>query len=419
MRGVGALAVVAGIAACSSSKHNTATAPTSSSAANSSSSSSSSASSAAATGAPIKVGLICDCSGPFGTNILPASEAGRAWAQSVTAAGGIDGHPVQLTVVDDASNPGTSATQAQKLISDQVDVIIDDSNFDAAWASTVAAAKIPVVGGNFSAQPYLTNPDFYPSGETNDSITYANVAVAKMSGAKNIGDLYCSEAAQCQESVPLIKTAGQQLGVPAVYSASISMTAPNYTAQCLAAQQQHVSAIFIGDSSTAIARVGSDCDKQGYDPTYITEGTGFGMVLASAAGIKDHLWSDYPVLPFWDSSSPAVQALNTAMDKYYPGLRNNTTAWTEYAAQTWTAGVLIEHAVKNSGIGTSGTPSTAAITQGLNSIKGDNLDGWTAPLTFTAGQPHKDDCWFVARLQNGTPSLVNGGQLSCQNGSSS
>ena len=54
----------------------------------------------------------------------------------------------------------------------------------------------------------------------------------------------------------------------------------------------------------------------------------------------------------------------------------------------------------------------------LNSLKGDNLQGLTVPLTFTAGQPHNVSCWFTTRVQNGTPSLVNNGQTTCLNGSS-
>jgi branched-chain amino acid transport system substrate-binding protein len=343
---------------------------------------------------------------------------GRAWAASVNASGGLDGHRIDLTVKDDASTPGTSVSEAQTLISGHEDVILDDSNFDAAWEAQVSAAGIPVVGGNFSSTPFFTNPDFFPSGQTNDSITYANVAVAKQAGATNLGNLYCAEAPQCQESVPLIKAAGQQLGVPEVYSGSIAMTAPNYTAQCVAASQAHVTALFIGDSASTIARVGTDCTKQSYSPTYVTEGTGYSQLLTTAPGLKDHLWSDYPVLPFWDSSSPQVQQMSAAVSKLYPTLQSNPNAWSEYAVQTWTAGVLIEHAVKASGLTAGATPTAAMIKNGLNSIKNDNLDGWSPTLNFTAGQVHKVDCWFVGRVQNGTPSLINGGKLSCQTGSS-
>ncbi len=414
-RAAGVLALVAAVAACSSS---TKPASSSSTTAGSSASTGSSVTSGAgASGAPLKVGLICSCSGAFGTNIAPAADVARAWASSVNSSGGLEGHPIQLTVLDDSSNPATSATDATQLVSDHVDVILDDTVLDAVWANTASTAKIPVVGGNFSSEPFYTNPDFYPSGETNDSITYANVSVAKQAGADNLGNLYCAEAAQCQQSVPLIAAAGKLLGVPAVYNASISATAPNYTAQCLAAQQQHVSALFIGDSASVIAKVGQNCSQQGYKPIYVTEGTGFSMMLAKSAGTGANLWSDYPDLPFW-ADSPEVATLNATVDKYKPGIRSNVLGWTEYAVQTWTAALLIEDAFKGSGVGTTGTPTATAMTTGLDSISNDDLSGWAPPLTFTAGQPHKVDCWFVGQVHDGTPSLVDGGKLSCQNGSS-
>jgi branched-chain amino acid transport system substrate-binding protein len=276
----GVVAIVAAVAACSSSSKSSSSSTTAASSSNSQSSTASSA--PPATGAPIKVGLICDCSGPFGADIAAAGDVGRAWAASVNASGGLQGHRIDLTVEDDTSNPGTSVSEAQTLIHGHEDVILDDSNFDAAWEAAVSAAGIPVVGGNFSSTPFFTNPDFFPSGQTNDSITYANVAVAKQAGGTNLGNLYCAEAPQCQESVPLIRAAGQQLGVPEVYSGSIAMTAPNYTAQCVAASQAHVTALFIGDSAATIARVGTDCTQQTYTPTYVTEGTGFSQLLTTA-----------------------------------------------------------------------------------------------------------------------------------------
>ena len=412
-RGVAALSILAAFAACSSSKPSSGGATTTASSATGSSSTSA----AETTGTPIKVGLICDCSGPFGADIAPSGQVAKAWANTVNASGGLSGHPIQLTVLDDASTPGNSSTDVQTLMSNHVDVIIDNSNFDAVWASTVATAGIPVVGGNISSEPFFTNADFYPSGETTDSITYADVSVAKAAGAKSLGDLYCAEAAVCQQGVPLIEAAAKQVGLSASYSASISATAPNYTAQCVAAQQQHVGALFIGDAAAVIAKVGQNCSQQGYNPIYITEGTGYSDQLGSAPGIKDNLWSDYPILPYWDNAAP-VQAMNAALDKYYPGIRTHVSSWSEFAVQTWTAGLLIQDAVKNSGLAASDAPTPAALKKGLDAVHGDNLDGWSPTLNFTAGQPHKVDCWFVARVQSGTPSLINGGQLSCQNGAS-
>src|SRR5262245_62537004 len=92
--------------------------------------------SAAPSGAPIKVGVICSCSGPFGTYIGAAGKVADAWAKSVNASGGINGHPVDITILDDASTPGTSVTRAQSLIDDGVHVILDATCADTSEAHT-------------------------------------------------------------------------------------------------------------------------------------------------------------------------------------------------------------------------------------------------------------------------------------------
>jgi branched-chain amino acid transport system substrate-binding protein len=366
-------------------------------------------SSAAASGKAIKVGMICSCTGPFGaTGIADAGKVAQAWAKSVNDSGGVNGHPIDLTVYDDTGNPGTSVTKAQALIDAHVAVILDLTPLDAAWAKNIDSAHIPVVGGNFSSQMFFTDPLFYPAGQTNDSIVYANVAVAKQSGAHKFGQLYCAEAPQCQESVAPGKQMAAQQGIPDVYDASISATAPNYTAQCLAAKQKGVDALFIGDSAAVFARVATDCNKQGYNPAFIQEGTGFTMALAEAPGVKNHLWQSYPVTPFWATDRPEVKAMVDAVDKYYPGLTDDKSGFSEFGAQGWAGGKLIEVGVKNSGVQASGTVDAAAMIQGLDRVHNENLGGWVpSELNFSPGQVHKVDCFYVGRVQDGKPKLVS------------
>lgn len=402
------------LAACSSSKKSTSSSPTTAA-----SSASSSATSAQPAGAPIKVGMLCTCSGAngFGADILPAKDVYQAWVNTINASGGINGHPVQLIVKDDAGSPGTAASNAQALISDHVDAIADVSILDPVFASTVQASKIPVVGIESPNPPFGTNPDFFPEAQTNSSATYASVSVAKLAGATNIGDVYCAESPICAQSVSIFRTVGQQLGVPLTYNAEVSATAPNYTAQCVAASQQHVSSLFIGDASFVISKIASDCSKQNYNPTYVTQGAGFGMVEAATPGLKDHLWNEFQATPFFATSVPAVKTANAAIEKYYPGLQENTNLYNETDFMAWTSGMLLEDAVKAGGLTATATPSPAEITQGLYALKGDTLQGLTVPLTFTPGQPHNINCWFTTRVQNGVPALVNNGQVSCVKGS--
>lgn len=373
----------------------------------------------AAAGAAIKVGILCSCSGALGSNDVPKENVYRAWADTVNAAGGINGHQVQLIAEDDGSNPSTSLSEAKTLIADQVVAILDITNLDTTWATAVQAANIPVVGSNVFDAPFYENPDFYPEGQTNDSSSYAVVSAAKEAGATNFAYFYCAEAASCAAGLPLFEKAGQALGVPLTYQASVAETQPNYTAQCLAAEQNHVTALALLSVPAEVQRTGQSCSLQGYDPIYLTEGAGFTTLLTTTPGIKDNLWSEYSDLPFWDSSSPAVKAMDAAVDKYYPGLRSDTNTWSELAALSWPSGLLLADAVKAGGLARGNAPTAAEVVKGLESLKGDTLDGWAPPLTFAAGKTHPVDCWFTAHMQNGVPKLTDGGRATCETGSAS
>lgn len=358
--------------------------------------------------------MICTCSGPSGGAFLsPHRDVYKAWVNTVNAAGGINGHPVELEVKDDAGNPGNAVTAAQSLLSDHVVALVDVSTIDQSWASIAQKANIPVVGANMSNLMFGTNPDFYPVGQTADSITYANVAVAKAAGVTKLGFVYCAESPACAQSIPLTKTYGQQLGVSINYTASVSATAPNYTAQCLAAKQAGAQGLLILDVGSVIKNIGRDCAQQDYHPVYIIEGAAYSPELATSDGVKDNLWAAFAFLPYFADKAP-VKTMNAAVDKYYPGLRSDATTYNGGVPDAWVAGLLLEHAVKAGGLKPNDTPSASEIIRGLGTVKGETLDGWSPPLTFTPGAKHSVDCWFTGHLQNGTQSLANNGALTCQ-----
>ncbi len=110
--------------------------------------------------------------------------------------------------------------------------------------------------------------------------------------------------------------------------------------------------------------------------------------------------------------------MNTAVDKYYPGLRSDATSWGESDVMAWVSGLLLEAGIRAGGLAASSTPTAAEVVQGLDSLKGDTLGGMAPPLTFAAGKPHPVDCWFTTRLKSGVPSLVNGDKATCESGAS-
>jgi branched-chain amino acid transport system substrate-binding protein len=365
-----------------------------------------------ATGSPIHIGLVCSCSGSFGGPLQAASKTYQAWAKSVNDSGGLNGHPLAIDMQDDKVDPGQSQTIVQKFISDKVDAIVDVSNVDSVWASAVATAKIPVVGGLTTAILYDTNPMFFPAGGTIRSTAMSDLLVAKDAGATSFGYLYCAESPLCSQLVSVFKANGPKVGIKADFSAGISATQPNYTAECVAAQGAGVNAVLPGSSPAVIARIAEDCSRQSYKPIYIVPSLSFASSFATVTGLKDNTWTSYGNLPYWQQD-PAVNEMNAAVDKYYPGLRNDKDNFAQVAMSLWASGILMAHAVKASGVTATDDVTSDVVIKGLNSLKADDLGGLSPPLTFTEGKLHSVDCWFVGSLKSAALTLENGGKPQC------
>src|SRR5215469_660712 len=152
---------------------------------------------------PIKVGSICTCSGTFGAAFLPGNQAYKAFMKTVNASGGINGHPVDLIVKDDAGNPSAAVTAFQALRSDGVVAIEEDDLVDQAWSSRAAAAEIPVIGGLVGTQTQGALK--FPAGSTDDVQLAQTVNLAKEAGTNKIGDLYCAESPTCAQGYAALK----------------------------------------------------------------------------------------------------------------------------------------------------------------------------------------------------------------------
>jgi len=135
-----AAAVISVLAACSGNS-------SSSSSSAASTSSTSSASSSSASSAPINVGMIAPLTGAF----APLGEGDQQGAElavsQLNAAGGIDGHKVNLIIKDDKTNPTQSVVDFQELQGQGVAAVLGSSVSDSARAVAPRAeqAQIPYI----------------------------------------------------------------------------------------------------------------------------------------------------------------------------------------------------------------------------------------------------------------------------------
>jgi branched-chain amino acid transport system substrate-binding protein len=380
----------------------------------SSSSSSSSASAAAAgssgtssnlKGAPLVIGVISSDSG-YGGNNPDVPTTAKDWETYVNSHGGIAGHPVSVIVEDDADNAATALQDAQDLIQNKHAIAIGDSSLsNAAFEKYVDSAKVPVISlneGDASTQ-YFTDANFFTDEATVPAGIWAQSKLAQLSGATKYGFLYCAEDPNCASAVPLTKADAASVGIKLAYQASFSSSAPNYTAQCLAAQQAGVEALFVaGANQSANERVLDNCASQHYQPAAIAAVGTLGNAAAKDPQIPVE-WGYTGTIP-WFVKDASTATFDSVMGSYLPNAISPPLV-----IGTWTGLELFAAAAAHVGA----TPTAQDIYTGLYSLKGDTLGGLTAPLTFKKGQPNQDNCFFVYEVKNGTYTTPEGTSPVC------
>jgi branched-chain amino acid transport system substrate-binding protein len=103
----------------------------------------------------IKVGFVTSMSGPVSSLGIPYSKGVAAGAAAISE---IDGNPIKLIQLDDASDPSAAARNARKLVEeDNVDILIGSAGSPAALAIAAVAAELKV--------PLISIANANPQGE--------------------------------------------------------------------------------------------------------------------------------------------------------------------------------------------------------------------------------------------------------------
>jgi branched-chain amino acid transport system substrate-binding protein len=344
-----------------------------------------------------------------------AAKTLATWETYINHTGGIDGHPVKVISADDRNDPATALANVTGFIqNDHAVAILDQSSEDSAFASFASSAKVPVIslneaGGTFT---YQTNPDFFPDGATVEAILYGQEAAAKQQGATNFGVIYCTDVSACAEAVPLWKADASGVGIKLGYLAGASDSAPNYTAQCLAAKQAGVNALFpAGIPANTLA---DDCAQQNYHPIWIgSEGT---INARSAADPNlNGAISDQQSFPWFLSTTPATKLFHKYLNSYLPHAESPAVV-----SASWTGGQMFAKAVKL-GLGSSGSSkvTSSTVLAGLYDFNNQTLGGLAPPLSFTAGKPSSVNCWFLIKVHKGAYTAPLGMKPQCETASSS
>jgi branched-chain amino acid transport system substrate-binding protein len=375
----------------------------------SSTSSGGSSSSGTSAGAPINVGVVGSYGGTFASTIGPAQLASQAWADSVNAAGGLNGHKIDLIVMNDQGNPATSLTDVKALAEqDHVIAIVgEETTNPLPWGPYIQSTGIPVIGGSSIDPAFLTNPDFFSVGASFLAQFYGIAATARKNGGE-LGNLYCAESPVCAATQKLFTAFGQTMGLAVPYSSPVAQSAPDFTAECQGLKNSGVQSYTPALAEATVTRVAAQCRQQGLSAKIVLSNLANSTFAGNSA--LDGTEIVDPSFPFFDQSIPAMKAFHDAIAKYAPSLGSSGEPLNSYAVNAWASGKLFEAAVNAAG---TGQVTATSVKKGLYALKNVTLGGLTPPLTFTPGKASPPACYFTYAIEDGKFTTPNGLKPSC------
>jgi branched-chain amino acid transport system substrate-binding protein len=360
----------------------------------------------------VTIGTVGEQSGLIGSVLAPGPKAVQAWAAYINAKGGVNCHPVRYIIEDDGGDPSRHQAEVQQLVEQYRVIAIVQEDAGATAQSSVGyltAKRIPVIGSDTSGQWEYQSPMFFPQATSGvlavDDVQFAALAtVYAGEGKTKIGTISCVEATVCSQIYDAAPKLAPKYGLTLVYRAQASLTQPDYTSYCQAAQSAGAQLIYVGLDHNSMVRVARSCSAVNYHPAYAMVSSTANVDLASDA-LLDGLVLGMPVAP-WMVSSPAVTEFQNALKQYAPGVQPGPAS-----IVGWVSAKLFQLAAQN--LSDAGT--TQSLLAGLWSIKGDDLGGLTQPLNFTENQDTQPVlCYWIAEIKGGQWISPNGGRRTCR-----
>jgi branched-chain amino acid transport system substrate-binding protein len=360
-------------------------------------------------GSPIIVGNIGSYSGPASANYVGSDKVLQAWAKSVNDGGGLNGHPVQVIVKDDAGDPAQSLALVKELVEqDHVVAIVAASAADASWPDYVQSQGVAVINGQPGAANFTDkNTSLFLIGSSIPSYASGAAQVATDASRSHFGLVYCAEVPGCAQLKAVYAPALTARGIDFAFDSAAAASDPDYTAVCLAAQQKKVDVLEVTTVQAVWPRIAQSCQSQGYQPLFIFPGAGDITPVLGDSSLNGSVVFN-PTFPgFVDD--PATTPYQDAVANYLPG--ETVTKLGGAGTAAWLSAKLFEAATKN-------LPSdfkAKDVFTGLYSLHDETLGGLAAaPLNFKAGVGSAGlNCIYAFRIENQKITAPNGLRATC------
>ncbi|HEV7534487.1 MAG TPA: ABC transporter substrate-binding protein [Acidimicrobiia bacterium] len=357
------------------------------------------------------MGTVGTQSGVLGDVYHSAVKSLEAWVAKINAEGGINCHKVKHLVGDDGADPARHQALVRRFVEEEKVIAFVLNNAPVTGAASEEYLKqkqVPVIGQEGGQFFFYDSPVHFPvaaSGEMLQRLTVAAGArIAVPLGKTKAALVTCQEVEYCNRADTVYPDQAKKSGLSVVYTVKATLTQPDYTAQCLGARNAGADVMMAVFDGNGLTRLTASCAKIGYHPI---------LVIVSNTSTSDHLKDpnmegtvvSSPKRPWFLADHKGVAEFQAAVKQYAPGLPIEASG-----IDGWEPGKAFEHIARR--IAPNEVPTSKAILDSANSLNGDDIDGLVFPLTFHAGQPHKQVAcgWAVV---TGKGKFTTDGQMFC------
>jgi branched-chain amino acid transport system substrate-binding protein len=326
-----------------------------------------------------------------GPTALPVAAVVEATAESINRNGGLNGHPIDVQIVDTRGD-ATTAQAAVRDIGDAVAVLLSSPSVEASIADELSALGVPIVGVGY--QPgvwggvvnafglscetnadFCANPNFFTITTTFDAIVAEHLLGAEAAGATKVSSAACAEVDSCVQAAPVFEAIAAEIGLETSPVVRVSSTAADYSAECIGFMQQDVDFIQVSVAESAGIRLIESCLDQGYDGIF---GASASSVTAGLLDTPAMLAGGLNAFPWFVDDEP-VAAYREAMEAagVDEAVYSSTTATGVYSGMLLLQAAIATHA--DPGAPLDGGAALAAMHQ----VQNEDLDGLIAPVSFS------------------------------------
>lgn len=359
-----------------------------------------------ATGEPIVIGSLVQADGPLAGDLgLQTRLALDAWAEDLNSHGGIDGRPVKVVIEDDGGQPAVAQQKIEKLVNDdKVVALVGIQSPTRNWLPFVEQSGVPVLGGFVSSGEYVDHVNMFAANGTGGRIgPFATLSALKSVGATKVGIMACAEVPACAQAAAPYEAMAPTMGMEYAGVQTVSASAPNYSAQCLAMKQEGADAVALFVVGATSVRIIQDCAAQGYKPHFSAL-----LDRTSAEAKLDGVVGSTYTAPWFLDKTPGQQELQRVVGAKISDKSATSKEYGNGLSVGFAAAKLFERAALDVAA-KGGEVTSATLIEAIKAIPvGDStLDGLVGEIDYSKPSSQQGACFFIIGLTGGewaTPS---------------